>query len=125
QSPEPEGPGGAGTMAALSEPEDTPIYQRKVTLKDSKPPMWRRVQVAGDTKLGRLHRIMQVVMGWEDYHLHQFKVGGTSYGVPDREFPELAIRSESSVKLSQVAPGEKARFLYEYDFGDSWEHEIV
>jgi hypothetical protein len=104
---------------------DTFIYQLKVALKDSKPPIWRRIQVAGDTKQGRLHRILQAVMGWEDYHLHQFKVGGTAYGVPDREFPELAIRNERSVPLSQFAPREKARFIYEYDFGDSWEHEIL
>jgi hypothetical protein len=112
-------------MTAPRKSPAAPIYQLKVTLKDTRPPIWRRVLVTGDTKLGKLHRMLQVVMGWEDSHLHQFKVGGTNYGVPDREFPELAIRRESSVKLSQIAPGEKARFSYEYDFGDSWEHEIA
>ena len=60
-----------------------PIYQVKVTLKGSKPPIWRRILVASDTRLGKLHRILQEVMGWTDSHLHQFIVGQTYYGVPD------------------------------------------
>jgi pRiA4b ORF-3-like protein len=111
-------------MAALRKPSDAPIYQLKVTLKETKPPIWRRILVPGDSTLPRLHRILQVVMGWYDSHLHQFKVGGASYGEPDRDFPDDMI-SERKVKLNQVAPHEKDRFTYEYDFGDSWEHDIV
>lgn len=55
---------------------ETDIYQIKVTLRDSKPPIWRRIQVPGDINLGKLHRILQVVMGWTDSHLHQFIAGG-------------------------------------------------
>ena len=47
------------------------IYQFKVTLKESDPPIWRRIQVP-DLTLGELHDVLQVVMGWEDGHLHQF-----------------------------------------------------
>jgi hypothetical protein len=111
-------------MAALRKPADTPIYQLKVTLKDSKPSIWRRVLVPGDISLSKLHQILQIAMGWEDSHLHQFIVGGAYYGEPDPDFRD-EMKSERRVKLNQVAPHEKDRFTYEYDFGDSWEHQIV
>lgn len=65
----------------------TPIYRIKVTLRYVAPPIWRRIEVPADVKLGRLHRILQVVMGWTDSHLHAFRVGRTSYGVPNRSSP--------------------------------------
>jgi hypothetical protein len=111
-------------MAALRKPSDAPVYQLKVTLKDSRPPIWRRILVPGDVTLTKLHRILQVVMGWYDSHLHQFIVGGASYGEPDPDFPEDGMKSERRVKLKQVAPHENDCFTYEYDFGDSWEHDI-
>ena len=99
------------------------VYQLKVTLKDSRPPIWRRIQVPGDITLYKLHQVLQVVMDWTDSHLHQFIIGGRHYGEPDPEFQE--VLSERRVKLSQVVRDEKARFVYEYDFGDDWLHQIV
>ena len=55
------------------------IYQLKVTLEGVRPPIWRRIQVKGDTKLGKLHDILQDVMGWTDSHLHDFRVGDARY----------------------------------------------
>jgi hypothetical protein len=100
------------------------IYQIKVTLKNSKPPIWRRIQVPGDVKLSKLHLILQEVMGWADYHLHQFIVNGIYYSTPHPDdFYE--VKDERRVALHQVASGEKFKFIYEYDFGDSWEHELL
>lgn len=99
------------------------IYQIKVTLKASKPPIWRRIQVTSDTALSKLHRFLQVAMGWEDYHLHQFIIGGRHYGEPQPDF-DFDVENEKTVKLSGVVSGEGDNFTYEYDFGDSWEHEI-
>ncbi len=101
----------------------TEIYQLKVTLKDSKPPIWRRLLVPSDVTLARLHQIIQAAMGWWDYHLHQFIVYGAYYGVPDSEYEGwLEMHDERRFRLNQLTPGEK--FVYEYDFGDSWEHVI-
>jgi hypothetical protein len=100
------------------------IYQIKVTLKGIKPPIWRRIQVPASITLPQLHRVLQVVMGWEDYHLHQFTIAHERYGEPDPDFADDMI-NENRVRLGQVIRGEKARFLYEYDFGDSWEHELL
>ena len=100
------------------------IYQLKVTLKHSKPPIWRRIEVPGNTRLDQLHDILQVTMGWWNAHLHQFTVGGTYYGEPHPDYG-FDMRDERKVRLNQIAPGEKSRFVYEYDFGDSWEHVIL
>ena len=105
-------------MPARKQASNEPIYQLKVTLKGIRPPIWRRVQVPSNTNLGKLHRILQVVMGWTDSHLHQFIVGDTYFGEPAPEFG-METKNERTAKLSQVAPGEKSKFVYEYDFGDS------
>ncbi len=103
------------------------IYQLKVTLKESKPPIWRRFQVPGDVTLHRLHLILQSVMSWTNSHLYRFDIGGIQYSVPDPEddFNELHFVDSRRTRLSKVVSREKARFTYEYDFGDSWEHQIL
>jgi hypothetical protein len=112
-------------MAKGDQP-DAAIYQLKVTLRGSKPPIWRRILVPADTSLSKLHRILQATMGWYDAHLHQFIVGRTFYSPPSGYgFDELDAESTRGVKLNMIAPREKSKFIYEYDFGDSWEHEIL
>ena len=104
-------------------PPSSSLFQFKITLHDIKPPIWRRVQVP-DCTLGDLHKVIQAAMGWDNCHLHQFIVGGVRYGVPE---PELNLKNESKVLLSKIIPksDKKLRFLYEYDFGDGWLHDIV
>jgi hypothetical protein len=100
------------------------IYQIKIILKGSKPPIWRRLEVSDRITLAKLHIILQVAMGWTDSHLHQFRIGKAYYGEPS---DELGFRTfdERRSKLSQLPLKEKSKFIYEYDFGDSWEHEIL
>jgi hypothetical protein len=100
------------------------VYQIKVTLKGSKPPIWRRMQVTSETTLVKLHRIRQRVMGWEGSHLYQFVIGGIVYGDPGM-LGELDVEDARTVTLDTLVRGEKSKFLYEYDFGDSWEHELL
>jgi hypothetical protein len=108
------------------EAEPIPVYQLKVTLDGIKPPIWRRILVRGDFSLFKLHKIIQVAMGWEDYHLHQFMVGKDYYAIPSPEDPSpMETKNEKRAKLFQVVPVEKARFIYEYDLGDSWYHVIL
>ncbi|HLE13238.1 MAG TPA: plasmid pRiA4b ORF-3 family protein [Anaerolineales bacterium] len=104
----------------------TQIYQIKVTLDDTHPPIWRRILVPGNTTLLKLHDILQIVLGWEDYHLHMYTIAGMIYGNPaDDEYDDLGILDEAYSKLSQVVYREGQRFGYEYDFGDSWDHTLV
>jgi DNA invertase Pin-like site-specific DNA recombinase len=112
------------TMTPRKQSTTQTIYQLKITLKDVRPPIWRRVQVASEKTLGKLHQIIQEAMGWSNSHLHTFVIGGMEYGQPMPEY-DFNVRNEQRVKLSQVIAGEKFKFLYTYDMGDSWDHEIL
>lgn len=82
--------------------------------KESKPPISRRVEVADDISLARLHHIIQAAMGWTDSHLHMFNVGRVSYGVPDPDYDE-DVRDERRYKLNQLLTAPKQKLSYEYD----------
>jgi hypothetical protein len=101
-----------------------PTYQLSVTLQGSDPAIWRQIQVPATITLERLHRVLQVAMGWEDDHLHQFIAGNKQYGAP-MPGDLIRVRDESQARLYRVLPRPRARMLYEYDFGDGWIHEIV
>lgn len=103
------------------------LYQLKVTLRDIHPPIWRCIQVWEDTTLAQLHTILQIVMGWEDYHLHEFVIGRRLYSVPDPDdiMYERNVVDERHVPLGDVVPRVGTEFAYLYDFGDSWEHDLI
>ena len=102
------------------------IYQIKITLKNSQPPIWRRIQVRSNITLNMLHEILQVVMPWEDYHLHQFIINGKLFDIDEDGYDGFVeTEDERKYKLNQIIPGKKFRFIYEYDFGDSWEHILL
>src|SRR5216683_1808140 len=105
----------------------TPLYQLKITVRDCKPPIWRRIVVRADMKLDRLHTVIQIAMGWTNSHLHQFVADGVYYGQPDREWAaeNTEMMNEKRHTVADLTPTVKARFAYEYDFGDNWEHEVV
>ena len=102
----------------------TTVHQLKVTLLEIRPLIWRRLQVPSAINLRRLHDVLQAAMGWTQSHLYRFEVGDQEFGEPDPDF-DLPIRSAKSTPLRKVAPEPGVTFLYEYDFGDSWLHEIV
>lgn len=103
------------------------LFQFKIVLLGISPSIWRRLQVR-DGSLADLHDHIQAAFGWENYHLHQFEIDGERYGISadDWDF-ELEMKDESPVTLSQLLPksGRRARWIYEYDFGDGWRHEVV
>jgi len=100
-------------------------YVLSVTLSEVKPPVWRRLRVASDLTLRDLHHVLQVAMGWDDCHLHEFEIDGKRYGMPDP--PEDLGRSpldEQDYRLAALLR-RGTRFEYLYDFGDDWRHQIV
>jgi hypothetical protein len=105
-------------------PSTEKIYQIKVTLMHSKPPIWRRLLVSGNATLFDLHKIIQIAMGWTNSHLHQFIIDGEHYSIPSDEDWEPVI-DEREHRIAEIAPVEQSKFIYEYDFGDSWEHGIT
>lgn len=101
------------------------VFQLKVTLLDTKPPIWRRVLVDGASTLDHVHEVIQAAFGWWNYHLHEFEVGRTRYGVPDpNEDWGEPPRDGRRTRLDAIA-GEGSSFRYTYDFGDGWDHKIV
>lgn len=111
----------------MTKPKTTPITQihvLKVTLKHVKPPVWRRLAVSSDTKLPKLHKMINAAMGWYDYHLHQFFIGGRYYSIPH---PDNFSRdlNERQYSLRDIAPEPGMKFRYDYDFGDGWEHIVL
>ena len=100
------------------------LYQIKITLAWSKPPIWRRVIVRSDMTLDRLHDVIQWVMPWTDSHLHQFVVGKTYYALPNPEFENDSL-DEQEYGIADIAPNARNKFQYEYDFGDGWRHDLL
>lgn len=102
------------------------IYLLKITLVGSKPSIWRRLLVKSDTLLSDLHLIIQTTMGWENSHLHQFIIGNDSFQ-PDYEGMDDDGYSQpyTDKRLNDFLKKENSKIVYEYDFGDSWNHEIV
>ncbi len=104
------------------------IYQLKVTLLDTKPPIWRRLLVPAGLTLEALHGVLQVAIGWTDSHLHEFRVGRKRFGVPDPEDQLMdlpPVSDERKAHLFMVLGKARAKAIYTYDFGDNWEHAIV
>jgi hypothetical protein len=103
------------------------LYQLKATLRDIDPPIWRRIQVWEDTTLDQLHHVLQIVMGWEDCHLHQFMIGRRLYSIPDADddLYERKVIDERRQPLLNVLPRVGTVFQYLYDFGDSWDHDLL
>lgn len=99
------------------------VLQLRIALERVEPAVWRRLLVPGAVRLDTLHSIFQVTMGWTDSHLHDFTIGDRSYGTLFDDPPEDEI-DETAVTVAD-AVGEHDRFRYEYDFGDSWDHEVV
>jgi hypothetical protein len=97
------------------------IYQIQIILTRSEPLIWRRLLIPSNLLLPDLHLIIQVSMGWENDHLYQFIKGKNFYSPEDYtgdvEYEEI--------KISDLLKKEKEKIVYEYDFGDSWEHDVI
>jgi hypothetical protein len=120
----------ADRVAVTLEPEPAPappgeVFELRVTLDEIEPPVWRRVLVDASSTLAEVHEVIQAAFGWWDYHLHEFTIGRTRYGVPDPDDDwGLPLKDERKVPIGKVA-GMGTRIGYLYDFGDSWHHTIA
>jgi len=105
-------------------PPKSIIYILKLTLSDISPPIWRRVEVPADITLFRLAAVIVTAMGWSGGHLHQFRIGKKYYGIPhEDDLSESEDEREIFLRDILEKQGIK-KFIFEYDFGDGWEHVI-
>lgn len=107
------------------------VYQFKITLQDIKPPIWRQIQVPEDYTFWDLHVAIQDAMGWADCHLHQFRTIGPRpqeweyIGLPTEDFDDEEKYLDWEEWISDWFDlNSRKSMVYEYDFGDSWEHRI-
>lgn len=94
------------------------VVRISITLLDVDPSIWRRVEVPAGMTLEGLHDVIQIVMGWADYHLHHLQFGDVMYGVSAPDDREM--NDGSKVKLWTVLEDGERVFQYFYDYGDSW-----
>jgi hypothetical protein len=98
------------------------VLSLKVTLDGTRPAVWRRLLMSSEMTLGDLHHAIQTAMGWENAHLHAFRVADRAYSDP--EYPLVEALDEEDVTLGRLVDSGISRFCYVYDFGDSWRHTI-
>jgi hypothetical protein len=98
------------------------VVSLKVTLKGTKPPIWRRILVPESIIFADLSEAILTAMGWIGGHLHAFDVDGRQYGDPARTDD---VADERRLTLKSVVKSGVKRFGYDYDFGDDWEHTVA
>lgn len=111
--------------------DDVVTYQVRVDLIGTKPPLWRRLELASDMFLNELHDVIQTAFGWTDSHLHEFASGKDYYHVMAEHYlcPFQADEGETGVpeqdvRLDEVLAKPGNKLFYLYDFGDDWMHVI-
>ncbi len=103
-------------------------YQIQIALKNFKPKIWRRILIQSNMLLSDFHKVIQTSMGWTNSHLHQFIKDGTFYTVrlaEDDFWNEIKNVDYSGMRIDDLLSTEKDKIIYEYDFGDGWEHDIL
>ena len=106
-------------------------YRVRIDLNRTRPPLWRRLELASDLFLDQVHEVIQVAFGWTDSHLHQFGSGPGHYG-PETEHYLCSFQvedgetgiPEEDVRLDEVLADVGDKLFYDYDFGDDWQHTI-
>lgn len=107
----------------MPELDSVHVYQLKVWIQKISPMVWRRLLVRSDSTIADLHSIIQIAVGWDDVHLNRFHIRGKDFGVYHDGGTGFADNPEQ-VLLFSFSFRTRERFLYEYDFGDAWLHEV-
>lgn len=101
-------------------------YQIKLELSDSEPKIWRRLVIPADMLLSDLHKVIQTAMGWTNSHLHQFIKGRVFLEPPSEEdFWDSTGIDYTGYTINRLLEKKNDKIVYEYDFGDGWEHAIT
>lgn len=103
------------------------VYEIQIALLYTEPKIWRRLLVPPNFTLQQFHQAIQIAMGWDGGHLHEFRVGKQTYGEPDEDNDPYTItrrKDERHVLVSELLHRVGSKAFYTYDFGDSWEHQI-
>jgi hypothetical protein len=100
------------------------LLEIKITLLDVRPPIWRTILLSPEITLGKLHRILQVAIGWEERHFHRFRRDDQMYSDPKFEMEDRSA-DERKARIGELLIASDNHLIYEYDFGDGWRHELT
>ena len=92
------------------------LIQFKIHIVGISPRIFRRFVVRDSTSISQLHHLIQMIVGWDGYFLHEFHIWGRYYG--------SFYSNDYRVPLSHFAFKEKDKFTYTYNFYEFWEHEL-
>ena len=98
------------------------IFKLHISLLGTKPLVWRRIMVPEYFSLEALHSVLQLTLGWQMSHLYDFVIDDRRYAEPD-DFDETPV--ESLATSLTDAFQENKSLIYNYDFGDAWQHSIL
>jgi hypothetical protein len=104
-------------------PSPSDVFELRVKLRHIEPPIWRELRVPAKATLAELHEALQTAFGWQNRHLHDFLIGDVRFGVVEADSGRLVV-AEGAAPLGAVARV-GSTFLYRYDYGDNWEHDVV
>jgi hypothetical protein len=112
-------------LRGMAEPGDPVLTIRVALLGTDSPEVWRRVLIPASFTLDRVHMVMQEAMGWQNSHLHEFRIAGREYGMPEiGGFDDSDALDERKFRIGDlVKPGNVVE--YRYDFGDCWDHRVT
>jgi hypothetical protein len=99
------------------------IYQFHVLLRGVNPPVWRRLLMRSNNTIADLHYAIQIAFNWTDFHLHRFLIHGKEYGIGRAGCTGFSTSAKQTF-LMDFHFRDRERFLYEYDFGDLWQHQV-
>ena len=103
-------------------------FKFRIELDGTSPKIWREFLVSSDTKFYRLHHIIQIVMGWENYHMYEFSMDSYRIGKHFEEDgfngPNEIIDSKT-ITIGDVLQAKGQQLEYLYDFGGYWQHVLT
>jgi hypothetical protein len=110
---------------------DSFIVRAEVHILGIEPRVARTLELPVGLNLALLHEVLQAAFGWTDSHLHQFLIGGLTFGAP--EFDEDGLSDHRTFEATETRlidftfsydEDQPLHILYEYDFGDDWRHHV-
>jgi pRiA4b ORF-3-like protein len=107
----------------VPQPAGQSVFRLRIQLNDVNPTIWRRLLVPGSVRMAKLADMLIAVMGWENSHLHEFRVGDVFYGMHVEDHPDEEVDEKGVTVLQSLR--DQQSFSFHYDFGDSWRHEVV
>ena len=95
----------------------------RVSLRFVEPVVWRRITIDSEMPLPKFAQVLERAMGRDGTHLHLFDVGGVLFGNTDHDAPHLI--NEKAARVDHLLPRVESSLRWDYDFGDSWAHDVV